>query len=118
MIIDDEDDMYYLIRNILKQRNIEAVFAGSIHEGLKVMKQQPDIFLIFLDNHLPDGPGFQYIRQFKEIGHAAVVMMTAYDTSYDRKMAKNNGADDFIGKPFTRQSILAIIDQALSRLPS
>ncbi|WP_300601247.1 response regulator [Niabella sp.] len=111
LIIDDEDDMYYLLRNILKQRNIDTVYAGSIQEGLKVLKQNPDTYLIFLDNRLPDGLGFQYIQQFKAIANVIIVMMTAYDTSYDRKMAQNNGADDFIGKPFTKQTILSIVDQ-------
>lgn len=106
--------MYYLLRNILKQRNIQTVFAGSIGEGLKVLKQNPDVFLIFLDNRLPDGLGFQYIQQLKAIANVSVVMMTAYDTSYDRKMAKNNGADDFIGKPFSREAILSIVDQSSS----
>lgn len=118
LIIDDEDDMYYLLRNILKQRQIEAVFAGSIHDGLSILKQDPDIFLIFLDNRLPDGLGYQHIQQFKDLANVTVVMMTAYDTSYDRKMAKNNGADGFIGKPFSKQTILSIIDDISSRLPS
>ncbi|MBO9595988.1 MAG: response regulator transcription factor [Niabella sp.] len=114
MIIDDEDDMFYLLRNILKQRNIDAVYAGSIHDGLKVLKQDPGICLIFLDNRLPDGLGVQHIRQFKAIADVNIVMMTAYDTSYDRKMAIGNGADDFIGKPFTKETILTIIDQMAS----
>jgi len=114
LIIDDEDDIYYLLRNILKQRNIDAVYAGSIHDGLEVLKQNPGICLIFLDNRLPDGLGVQYIQQFKTIADVNIVMMTAYDTSYDQKMALNNGADHFIGKPFTKETILSIIDQITS----
>ncbi|MCF3108325.1 response regulator [Niabella sp. CC-SYL272] len=114
LIIDDEDDMYYLLRNILKQRNIDAVYAGSIRDGLRVLKQDPGISLIFLDNRLPDGLGVQHIRQFKAISDVNIVMMTAYDTSYDQKMAINNGADNFIGKPFTKQTILSIVDQIAS----
>lgn len=105
--------MYYLLRNILKQRGIEALFAGSIEEGLQVLEANPDTFLVFLDNRLPDGLGFQCISLLKEITAVTVVMMTAYDTSYDRKMALNNGADDFIGKPFTKETILKMIDQTL-----
>ncbi|ANH83929.1 response regulator receiver protein [Niabella ginsenosidivorans] len=114
MIIDDEDDMYFLLRNILRQRKIEALWAGSISDALDTLQREPDIFLIFLDNRLPDGLGYQHIQQFKAISPASIVMITAYDTSYDRKMAKDYGADDFIGKPFTKDSILTIVDRIIS----
>lgn len=111
LIVDDETDIYFLLRTILKQRNIEALYAGSINEALEILKREPGVFLIFLDNRLPDGLGCQHIHQFKAISRASIVMITAYDTSYDRKMAKGYGADDFIGKPFAKDAILTIIDR-------
>ncbi|MGC4234239.1 MAG: response regulator [Niabella sp.] len=113
LIVDDEDDMHYLLPNILKQRNIISITAGSIKEAKEVLKQHPGIFLIFLDNRLPDGQGYEYIQQFREISGAVIIMITAYDTSYDKKMAKDYGADYFIGKPFTKDTILEIVDHIL-----
>ncbi|GAB3417747.1 response regulator [Niabella aquatica] len=118
LIVDDEYDMHYLLSNILKQRNIISIAAGSIKEAKQALKQHPDIFLIFLDNRLPDGQGYEYIRQFREISEAVIIMITAYDTGHDRKMAEDHGADYFIGKPFTKDNILEIVDHVLHHLPS
>lgn len=111
LVVDDEEDIYFLIGNILKQRDIQAVPAASLSEAFEALKKNPDIDLIFLDNRLPDGQGYQFIGNFKKLTAAPIIMITAYDTSYDRKMAASNGADDFIGKPFTRKEILAVIDK-------
>lgn len=113
LIVDDELDMHYLLPNILKQRHIISILAASIKEAHEALKRHPDIFLIFLDNRLPDGQGYEHIYHFKELSTAPVVMITAYDTSYDRKKAKDFGAHYFIGKPFTKDSILEIVDRLL-----
>ena len=113
LIIDDEEDMHYLLKNILKQRGITTVSAGTINEALAYLKDHYDIFLIFLDNRLPDGIGYQYIARLRELTKASIVMVTAYDTSYDKKMARESGADDFIGKPFSKEIILNVVDRIL-----
>lgn len=106
LIIDDETDICYLLKGILRQNNIEAVYAASIAEGEQFLKTH-DPAVIFLDNHLPDGFGIDYIRHFKkEYPFSKIVMITAHDTSSDREKAYREGVDFFIGKPFTRDIII------------
>lgn len=112
LIIDDEIDICYLLSSIIKGKNYKPVYAGSISEAEILMKEElPD--LVFLDNHLPDGIGVEFIGAIKKYDPAIkVVMITAYDTFTDRQKARLNGADFFISKPFTKR----IIDQTIESL--
>ena len=115
LIIDDETDICYLLGSILKQKNIQSLFAGSLAEAEKTLQSHPDLFFIFLDNHLPDGLGITNIRQLKKnfpLSH--FIMITAHDTNADRKKAKEDGADFFIGKPFSKEAIFKTIDALTS----
>ncbi len=112
LIIDDEIDICYLLSSIIKGKNYHPVYAGSISEAENLLKKElPD--LVFLDNHLPDGVGVEFIGAIKKYDPLIkVVMITAYDTFNDRQKAANNGADFFISKPFTKR----IIDQTIDSL--
>lgn len=111
LIIDDETDICYLLKGILKQKNIDAEYAATIAEGEQLL-QKSDPAIIFLDNHLPDGFGMDHIRHFKnDYPSSKIVMITAHDTSSDRERAYNEGVDYFIGKPFTRDIIIKTLDR-------
>lgn len=60
LVIDDEDDFKILMTNFFSSCGCEVFIAGSIKEGLQILDQEhPDI--MFLDNNLPDGLGWEYI---------------------------------------------------------
>ena len=107
LIVDDETDICYLLSNILKQRNIQTVFAGSLAEAERRL-QSPDFFYyVFLDNHLPDGLGINQIKRWKEkFPLIHVIIITAHDSYEERKKASKDGADYFISKPFSKEVIL------------
>ena len=111
LIVDDESDICYLLSSILKQKNVHASFAGSLSEADKALQgTTPPI--IFLDNHLPDGLGINYVHKLKEKFPATkVVMITAHDNMSDREKAYTEGVDYFIGKPFSKETIFKTIDQ-------
>ncbi len=110
LIIDDEVDICYLLSSILKNKNLETDYVTSLSEAaVALQKQDPSI--VFLDNHLPDGRGMDFIKHIKK-NHPAtkIVMITAYDTSNDRNNALYIGADSFIGKPFTTAAIYKTLE--------
>lgn len=111
LIIDDEVDICYLLKGILRHKNIEADYVTSLGEAKEAFEtSRPAI--IFLDNHLPDGLGVNYIRQLKdEQPDSIVIMITAHDTALDRQVAFKEGVDFFISKPFTRDIILSTLDK-------
>ena len=105
LIIDDEIDICYLLSGILKQRNCVTNYVNNLADATAELKiNNPEI--IFLDNHLPDGLGINYVVFIKQhYPLIKVVMITAYDTTADRQEALNKGVDIFIGKPFTKEEI-------------
>ncbi len=111
LIIDDEVDICYLLKGILRQRNIQADHVTSLAAADSFLKET-DPPVIFLDNHLSDGLGIDYVRRLKD-SHplTKVIMITAHDTAYDRERAFSEGVDFFISKPFSREMILRTIDK-------
>ena len=110
LIVDDEADICYLLKEILHNKKIEADCVTSIAQADEFL-QNHDPALIFLDNKLNDGLGVDHVRDFK-IKHpgANIIMMSAYDNAADREKAFMEGADYFISKPFSRKIILDTIN--------
>ncbi|RYD70122.1 MAG: response regulator [Sphingobacteriales bacterium] len=114
LIIDDETDICYLLSTLLKQRHLDADYVNTLSDAAVALKKEvPEI--IFLDNHLPDGLGMNFISYVKQhYPNIKIVMITAHDTAADRQKAMSVGADFFIGKPFTRDLIYNTVDQLMN----
>ncbi|HET6996100.1 MAG TPA: response regulator [Chitinophagaceae bacterium] len=112
LIVDDEMDIRFLLGAILLKKNIQTVFASSLSEADNILENKGNFDCIFLDNLLPDGLGVNHIRQIKrKYPQAKIVMITAHDNQTDRQKATTEGADYFIGKPFSSEIILKTIDR-------
>jgi two-component system OmpR family response regulator len=110
LIVDDEIDVCYLLRSILNNKNLQASFVNTISDAKKALKEEHHS-IVFLDNHLPDGFGMNFIEEIKDLNPGIkIVMITAHDTISDKNTAYQRGVDDFIGKPFTRENIYKAID--------
>jgi two-component system, OmpR family, response regulator len=111
LIIDDETDICFLLSGILKQKNFQTAMAGSLSEAQKIIENETEPAVIFLDNHLPDGFGVNYISTLKKkFPSSIVVMITAHDTVADREKAAAQGVDYFIGKPFSKELIFKTLE--------
>ncbi len=107
LIVDDESDICFLLSNILRQVDIQPMYAGSITEADKILHSSNSVRYIFLDNHLPDGLGINQIKRWKEkFPFARLIMITAHDGGDERRKARSDGADSFISKPFSKEIIL------------
>jgi DNA-binding NtrC family response regulator len=111
LIVDDELDICYLLSGMLKQRNFQASFVNSLSDAVTAL-QTDTPSLLFLDNHLPDGFGLDFIPYVKKnYPEIKVVMITAHDGAIERKTAYNGGVDLFIAKPLNRKMIYDAIDK-------
>lgn len=110
LIIDDETDICYLLSRLLKHKNLETAYVNSLSAATNALQQtKPGI--VFLDNHLPDGLGMNYITYIKKnYPESKIVMITAHDSADDREKALQQGADLFIGKPFTSDVIYKAVE--------
>jgi two-component system OmpR family response regulator len=117
LIVDDELDICYLLSGMLRQRNFQTGFVNSISEAATALQTNAPS-LLFLDNHLPDGFGLEFIpfvkKNYPEI---KIIMITAHDGAVERKKAYDGGVDLFIAKPLTRKMINDAIDKLLMQNP-
>lgn len=111
LVVDDEQDICFLLNTILRQKNINAVLAGSLEEAQKFIENDAPA-MIFLDNHLPDGFGLDHIGKLKQkLPGSKIVMITAHDNPAEKEKAYREGADFFISKPFTKEMIYKTLHQ-------
>ena len=110
LIIDDEEDLCWLLSNSLQSKGYNVSTANSIRDGVDSLKEAPD--LVFLDLKLPDGDGMDLVPKIKEIvRQALVVVISAYGSEEKRAESEKKGVHGFIDKPFTEEKILEIIGQ-------
>ena len=111
LIVDDELDICYLLSGMLKQKNFQASFVNSLSDAVTALQNDTPA-LLFLDNHLPDGFGLDFIPFVKKnYPELKVIMITAHDGAVERKTAYNGGVDLFIAKPLNRKMIYDAIDK-------
>lgn len=105
LIIDDETDICLLLSGLLRRLGYQPTCAHFIEEGRQCLTSQ-QFDAIFLDLNLPDGLGFDLLPAIKEEQiKAKIIMISAFDGQAERRRATEQGADYFIGKPFTRRSV-------------
>jgi DNA-binding NtrC family response regulator len=111
MIIDDDDDLTYLLENILKTRKMNVLSVHSLHDAENCLAHsKPN--LIFLDNSFPDGIGVNFISNIKSTGNdIQIIMMTSDSSAWVREKAMEEGAHYFLEKPFSKTTIYHVLDE-------
>ena len=115
--IEDEESLVSLLEYNIKSAGYKFDFSLSGYDGmLKIQELKPD--LILLDRMLPDIEGTEickFIRSKKEIQRIPVIMLTAKGEEEDLLQGFDNGADDYLIKPFSPKELLARISALLRR---
>lgn len=113
LIIDDETDIWMLLSRILRKHNFSTYFVNNLEAATKRLQQEvPSI--IYLDNHLPDGLGLDFIQFIKtQYPQTKIVMITGHSNQADRNKAFTEGADMFLSKPFSSEAIRDTITSLL-----
>ena len=112
LIIDDEPQIRRLLRITLEANQFRVLEAENSHEGLlSVSMNQPDVVL--LDLGLPDLDGLATLRKLREWSSVPVIVLTVQDDEAVKIGALDNGADDYVTKPFNTGELLARIRVAL-----
>ncbi len=115
LIIDDEPQIRRLLRYILEEKNFKLSEASNGKEGLmQVNNFKPD--LILLDLGLPDMDGQEVLKLIKGVSHTKVFILSVRNSEQDIVWALDNGADDYIVKPFNTNEMLARIRVALRNI--
>ena len=115
--IEDEESLVSLLEHNIKSAGYKFDFSLNGYDGmLRIQELKPD--LILLDRMLPDIEGTEickFIRSKKEIQRIPVIMLTAKGEEEDLLQGFDNGADDYLIKPFSPKELLARINALLRR---
>ncbi|MFV8341868.1 response regulator [Flavobacterium sp. XS2P39] len=115
LIIDDEAQIRKLLEIALESNGYSTIFAVNAKEGIALAaNHQPD--LIILDLGLPDEDGQVVLKRIREWYTKPILILTVKNTEEEIVTALDNGANDYLVKPFRTQELLARIRTALRNL--
>ncbi len=116
LVVDDEKNITQLMKDILEDEGYSIDVTHSIRETKEKLKEK-DYDIIFLDVWLPDGEGLDLISFVKEQNpYTKIVMISGHANIPIAVKALKEGAFDFLEKPISTESILAVIQKAEKEL--
>lgn len=117
LFVEDEPPIQELIRYTLEHAGMRAVGAADAGEARNFLRDElPDVVLV--DWMLPDLSGLALARELRETSRTAdlpIIMLTARGEEADRVKGLEQGADDYIVKPFSPRELIARIQAVLRR---
>lgn len=118
LVIEDDEDLQELIKEILVAENYQVTCARNGEEGLnQAIALIPD--LILSDVRMPEMNGYQLleqIRQHSQLRNLPVIFMSNLSTREHQRLGMNLGADDYLAKGFTKEQLLDSVQARLQRL--
>lgn len=114
LVIDDEVQIRKLITITLQSNNYKVVEAASGKEGVNFVSNHPPD-LVLLDLGLPDESGHEVLRHLREWFTNPIIIVSVQSSEEDIVKALDNGANDYLVKPFRTGELLARIRSALRK---
>lgn len=115
LIIEDEDDLQKLIQRYLKKEGYLCESALTFKEGYKKLNNH-QYDCVIVDLNLPGGSGLHLVKILREeTPETGIIIISAKDTTDDRIHGLNQGADDYLTKPFNLSELNARIKAVLRR---
>lgn len=115
LLVEDERPMAHVLRNGLVRHGMVVDDVASLSEAEAALHN--DIYdAVVLDRRLPDGDGLSLVKLLRAKGDVVpVLILTAKGDLVDRVAGLNSGADDYLGKPFAFEELLARLRAILRR---
>jgi DNA-binding response OmpR family regulator len=118
LIVDDEDDILHFLEMVLREKGYEVATAAGGQEALtKAQIEGPD--LVLLDIMMPQMDGWEVLKLLRvdeQTASIPVAMLSARTEARDRVQGLQEGAVDYICKPFSLQELLGKIEAIFSQL--
>lgn len=116
LLVDDEPAITESLAFALKAGGFRALSAGSLREASALLAERgAELSLVILDLSLPDGHGFDWLRQLRTHSQRPVVILSSHDDEIEHIVGLEIGADDYIDKPFSPREVVARVRAILRR---
>jgi DNA-binding response OmpR family regulator len=115
LVVEDSPNLVALLQEILGEHGYAVRVARDGETGLmSALEDEPDLLL--LDVGLPHRDGIDLVRELRRKGvNTPALMLTGRTDVADRVLALEAGADDYLGKPFAREELIARVRALLRR---
>ena len=115
LIIEDDPGVAESLSLALENEGYKVSWKSQGSDGISFLKTN-NPHLILLDVRLPDGSGFDFCRQMRNLGfNQPIIMLTVQNEELDKVLGLEMGADDYMTKPFSLRELLSRIRANLRR---
>ncbi|MGX7108258.1 response regulator transcription factor [Facklamia miroungae] len=115
LIVEDEKNLARFVELELQHEGYETAICYDGRSGLeKALEEKWDVIL--LDLMLPELNGLEVVRRIRPVKDVPIIIMTARDSVIDRVSGLDQGADDYIVKPFAIEELLARLRALFRRI--
>ena len=114
-IVEDDPIIVEGLTIALNQEGYDVTSFGNVTDSIKEIDSEVHYDVCLLDVNLPDGDGFQVCKAIRSKSNVPVIFLTACDDEIHTVLAFEQGADDYIAKPFRIRELLARIKAILRR---
>ncbi len=117
-IVEDDPIIVEGLTIALSQEGYDVASFGNVTDAIKEINSEAHYDVCLLDVNLPDGDGFQVCKAIRSRSEVPVIFLTACDDEIHTVLAFEQGADDYIAKPFRIRELIARIKSILRRTRS
>lgn len=114
LIVEDDKKLREELKIFLEKHGYKAVILEKFDNTIaKVLESKAD--LVLLDINLPYMDGEYICKEIRKVSNVPIIIVTSRDNELDELLSINNGADQYITKPYNIQILLAKIERLLQR---
>ncbi len=115
LVIEDDPAVARSLQDGLRRDRYVVTWKNNGTEGVTSARDDHP-HLIILDVRLPDGSGFDFCRQMRQMGlHLPILILTVQSEEIDKVLGLEIGADDYLTKPYSLRELLARVRALLRR---
>lgn len=116
LMVEDDNKLREVLTKFLSRNDYEVLAAENGKVGLKLFyENSKNLDIVLLDGMLPDIDGVDVLKEIREHSHVPVIMLTARESEEDQLNGLNNGADNYITKPFLMKVLLVHMNKLIQR---
>ena len=112
LVIEDEDNINNLLKALLETSGYQVITSKNCQNGYtQFISHRPD--LVILDLGLPDADGMTFLKEIRRESLIPVIVVSARSEDKDKVDALDNGANDYVTKPFSSEELVARVRSAI-----
>lgn len=117
LVVDDDTRLRVLLQRFLRENGFYASGAKGAAEA-RMLLEQYKFDLLIVDIMMPEESGLEFLTKLRHENNVPVILLTAMGETGDRIAGLENGADDYLGKPFEPKELVLRIKNILKRTPN